>query len=197
MSDSFSQAGQDIFVSYLVKTDDKKFFVDIGCWVPDNINNTLKLENEGWDGLSLDITDLSKEWQKRKTKFVCNDALNIDYKKLFDDNGFPAVIDYLTIDLEGDNTRVRTLKNVFSSGREFKVLTIEHDSYRGYELSEKIPQREFLSSLGYVLVGDNVHLSGNPFEDWWINPKYISKERYEKLITKDAEYTEIIKNCID
>lgn len=197
MNDSFSQAGQDIFVSYLVDTKDKKYFVDIGCWVPDTINNTLKLENEGWDGISLDITDLTKEWEKRNTKFICSDALNIDYKKTFDDNSFPDVIDYLTIDLEGHDTRIQALKHVFSSGREFKVITIEHDSYRGYELSEKIPQREFLNNLGYVLVGDNVHLSGNPFEDWWVNPKYILKEKYEKLISKNVEYTEIIKRCND
>jgi hypothetical protein len=196
MSDSFSQAGQDIFVSYLVNTKDKKYFVDIGCWVPDTINNTLKLENEGWDGVSLDITDLTKEWEKRNTKFVCSDALSIDYKKIFDDSMFPDIIDYLTIDLEGNDTRIQALKRVFSSGREFKVITIEHDSYRGYELSEKTPQREFLNNLGYVLVGDNVHLSGNPFEDWWVNPKYILKEKYESLISRNVEYTEIIKKCI-
>lgn len=197
MNNSFSQAGQDIFVSYLVDVKYKKYFIDIGCWVPDTLNNTLKLENEGWDGISLDITDLTKEWEKRKTKFICCDALTIDYKKIFNDNNFPNIIDYLSIDLEGYDTRVKALKRVFSSGREFKVITIEHDSYRGYEYSEKIPQREFLNNLGYVLVGDNVHLSGNPFEDWWINPKFILKEKYENLISKNVEYTEIIKKCME
>jgi hypothetical protein len=196
MSSSFSQAGQDIFVSYLSRTTDQKYFLDVGCWVPDTINNTLKLENEGWYGVSIDITDLSKEWSVRKTKFIASDALTINYEQLFDDNNFPKVVDYLTIDLEGFDTRIKTLRKIFESTREFKILTIEHDSYRGYEQSEKIPQREFLSKLGYVLVGDNIHLSGNPFEDWWVNPKYISKEIYEKLISKDVEYTEIIKKCI-
>lgn len=197
MSNSFSQAGQDIFVSHLINTNEKKYFVDIGCWVPDVINNTLKLENEGWDGVSIDITDLSKEWEKRNTKFIVSDALSINYKKLFDDNKFPNVIDYLNVDLEGNGTRIQALKQIFLSNRDFKIITIEHDSYRGYDSSEKNPQRDFLHKMGYVLVGDNIHLSGNPFEDWWVNPTYIVKEKYENLISKDVEYTEIIKKCIN
>lgn len=193
MGNKYSQAGQDRFTLSLVNQSKANFFLDIGCWVPDTLNNTLLLEENGWDGISIDITDLSAEWSSRKSKFICTNALTVDYQKIFDENGAPQHIDYLNLDIEGDGTRFKVLEMIMKTNRDFSVITIEHDMYRGYELSEKLPQVELLTKLGYTLVCDNVCLTGNPFEDWWVNPKYISTNKFEHLICSNKEANEIIK----
>jgi len=191
MSQNYSQAGQDLFVLSLIKDAGRHYFVDVGCWLPDRINNTFLLEKNGWYGISVDILDLKKEWEIRNTPFVQENALSTDYEKLFDNNSLPNVIDYLNVDIEGNGDRFLTLKKIFESNREFKVITIEHDVYRGYREAEQIPQREFLSKAGYVLLCSDVRLSNNPFEDWWVNPKYV--ENYDHLFSNDLEYSEILK----
>ncbi len=102
------------------------------------------------------------------------------------------IIDYLSLDIEGLGFRFEALKKVFESKRQFKVITIEHDSYRGQEFVEKeaIPQRSFLKEKGFVLVCEDVCNSKNPFEDWWINPKYITE--YQKFICKKTSWNNII-----
>ena len=150
MNNSQSQSGQDLFVLQLIKNK-KPYFVDIGCWEPINLNNTYLLENNGWNGISIDITDLTTEWTARKSKFVKANALELDYTTLFNENKAPKVIDYLTIDIEGNGDRFLTLKKVLESDREFKIITIEHDSYRGYELTEAKPQRELLLERCYFI----------------------------------------------
>lgn len=193
MIKSYSQAGQDTFVSSLIDNNEIRYFIDIGCWEPTNLNNTMLLEEQGWIGLSLDITDLTNEWLSRKTPFIVGNALTTDYKKLFDDHSIPNLVDYLNIDIEGKGDRYNALLKVFLSGREFKIITIEHDSYRGLDEYESKPQRDFLIKNGYILLCANVKLGGNPFEDWWINPKYFSLEKYDYLKINDVEYNEIIK----
>jgi hypothetical protein len=189
----YSQAGQDKFVLSFFSDDYKGSFVDIGCWMPDDLNNTLRLEERGWFGVSLDIRDLRSDWQRRNTPFVCDNALTCDYQNLFKSLSMPKVIDYLSLDIEGDGGRYSALLRLFETNCEFKIITIEHDCYRGYEQSERTKQREFLLNLGYVLVCSNVKLSGNPFEDWWINPKYINEDKYQKLISESLSYDEILK----
>lgn len=192
MGQSNSQSGQDILVSKLLNPN-KGFFVDVGCWKPIELNNTLLLEKNGWKGVSIDILDMSNEWSIRKTKFIQGNALEIDYTKLLNQNNAPKIIDYLTVDVEGDGYRYLALKKVLESDRVFKLITVEHDLYRGYEESEANPQRQLLTELGYLLICKNVTCSGNPFEDWWINPKYVDSNLYSKIICENKEFSEIIK----
>lgn len=167
---SYSQVGQDRFVLSMFPKNHKGFFIDIGCQLPNGINNTLLLEENGWDGISFDIVNYSKEWEKeRKTKFVCADALSCDFSKY----KLPKVIDYLSLDIEGDGSRVAALKRILNCGFVFKIITIEHDSYRGYEKTERDPQRELLTQAGYHLFLPDVSDHGLAFEDWWIHPEYI------------------------
>jgi len=189
---NFSQSGQDLFVSYLINNSEQRYFLDIGCYMPFDLNNTIYLENIGWNGLSIDILDLKNEWKKRKTNFKSVDALKINYDEIMNEYNFPQIIDYLSLDIEGLGFRFEALKKVFESKRQFKVITIEHDSYRGQEFVEKeaIPQRSFLKEKGFVLVCEDVCNSKNPFEDWWINPKYITE--YEKFICKKTSWNNII-----
>src|SRR5208337_1406015 len=122
----------------------KGTFVDVGCWMPDKINNTIMLEEHGWSGISLDIVDMSNEWKIRKTPFICANALTCNYKKIFNEQQIPNVIDYLSLDVEGNGDRYNVLVKIFESESDFKIITIEHDAYRGYEKTERERQREFL-----------------------------------------------------
>lgn len=173
---SYSQAGQDIFVATILNKPGT--FLDLGCSLPKKINNTMLLEELGWTGISVDIIDYSAEWEVRKTKFLRHDCLNIDLKKLLEENFNNEIIDYLTLDMEKIGDRFRLLEKAISTGFKFKVITIEHDAYinKSYEELERDKQRILLESLGYILICKDVSQKQFPtsyFEDWWINPEFI------------------------
>jgi len=190
----YSQAGQDIFILSLFDKDYNGTFVDIGCNMPNTINNTLLLEKNGWTGISIDIENFSKEWESRKTPFIQVDALKCNYKDLFKSYNLPKVIDYLNLDIEGEGLRYKALERVMKIG-DFKAITIEHDLYRGYDLSERLPQRKLLSELGYLLLCSDVHVNNinYPFEDWWVNPKYLNESQYIHYKSVYKSGFEIIK----
>jgi len=168
---SYSQIGQDKFVLSHFPQDHKGTFMDVGCSLPQKLNNTLLLEKHGWDGWSFDILDYKKQWRSRKSKFIQANVLTVDYVML----DLPEYIDYLSLDIEGDGMRFKALQKVMALPIEFAVITIEHDAYRGYTKSEKEPQRKLLKEKGYKLVCADVQHNGCIFEDWYINPKYITK----------------------
>lgn len=171
---TYSQVGQDLFVLSMFPKGYKGTFVDIGCGLPVLINNTMLLEENGWTGLSIDIFPYNGKWDKvRKTMFFCADALTVNYDIFFKLLKLPKIIDYLSIDVEGEGNRFKTLKRVLEANYNFRVITIEHDVYAGYDLTERQPQRELLNGLGYHLYKPDVTYGGNAFEDWWVNPKFI------------------------
>ena len=194
---SYSQCGQDLVVMSLLKIKNGTF-LDLGCYLPKNINNTFLLEQNGWTGISLDLNNYHKEWEVRKNKFIQCDCLQQDYNKLLSENYNSNVIDYLTLDMERLGDRYQLLEKVMLSNYEFKILTIEHDSHLGMEYvnQEKIPQRELLSKLGYVLVCADVSHKDFPndfYEDWWVNPKYIDIDTYEKWSSNKTSVDKIFE----
>ena len=193
--ETYSQCGQDLFVKSLFPKGYIGTFVDIGCYKPQFLNNSYLLEKNNWRGVCLDIMKgLEEEWESRpNSTFVCANAITTDYFEVFNDAMLPSVIEYLSIDIEGNGLRYKTLEKVFESGREFQVITIEHDSYRGMDKTEKIPQRKFLTSMGYELGCSDIVLTGNSFEDWWVNPKYIEKSKYEHLICDREDALKIME----
>lgn len=195
---SFSQASQDLFVRYAFENKRGGTFVDVGCQLPETINNTCMLERElGWYGVSIDVQDFSKEWTVRDCPFVCADALTCDFGKAL--YGLPAVVDYLNVDIEGMGCRFQALKRAMDGGRTFKVVTVEHDAYRGYGESERKPQRALLSSLGYeLLCADVCAGDGTPFEDWWVNPQYVPLAPRIMVLKADGErHSDIIARVRD
>jgi len=140
-------------------------FLDVGCREPKFLNNTLLLEENGWTGVSIDINDYSNQWEERNTLFIQADALKFDYKEL---SWMPTVIDYLSLDIEGEGLRYNALLKIIVDGLSFRVITIEHDAYCGYDLTERRPQRELLNRMGYTLIKPDVKNDGFEFEDWWI-----------------------------
>jgi hypothetical protein len=178
--ESYSECGQDLFVMSLLNIKNGKF-LDLGCNLPIKINNTYLLELNGWDGISVDILDYSKEWESRKSKFINEDCFNIDFNNFLPKFYNEKTIDYLSLDMEEVGERYKLLEKILITGYDFKIITIEHDSYLGdnYELNEKIPQREILKKYGYKLICSDVSQEKNPdlyYEDWWVNEKYFDEK---------------------
>jgi hypothetical protein len=189
---TYSRDKQDLFVLTIFGEHHIGNFIDIGCYLPVEGNNTFLLENFGWHGVSIDIRDFRNEWKMRKTPFIIKDALICDYKEIFNGYGLPRIIDYLSLDVDGSGDRFTALKKVFESTHEFKIITLEHDAYAGNELTERKKQREFLLEKNYVLFASNVMCSSGPFEDWWINPKYVGG--FENQLIEGKYPQEIIAN---
>jgi hypothetical protein len=190
--EKYSQAGQDEFVLNLFGKDHKGFFVDVGCGLPDEINNTLLLEENGWSGISIDNENYADQWKSRNNAFICEDALNCNYNEIFEQHQMPKVIDYLSLDIEGEGSRYKALERIMQSEYEFKFMTVEHDVYRGYYISEAFHQRSLLTKMEYVILCCDVRNGIYPFEDWWINPKYFKKSDYIDYVCSFLDYNEIL-----
>lgn len=177
-----SDCKQDSFVISTLNSLRKGFWVEYGCQGPIKGSNThvLELEYE-WKGLSLDIEpSFLAEWDgvRNTDRLVCADALKIDHEKLYAEHNVPNVVDYLSLDIEPPDATWECLQKIPFDKYIFKVVTYEHDSYRGYP---KEPSREFFSERGYVRVPDNIvrgfHGGILNAEDWYIH------ESCEDLIT--------------
>jgi hypothetical protein len=185
--ESYSECGQDLFVMSLLNIKNGKF-LDLGCNLPIKINNTYLLELNGWDGISVDILDYSKEWESRKSKFINEDCFNIDFNNFLPKFYNEKTIDYLSLDMEEVGKRYKLLEKILITDYDFKIITIEHDSYLGdnYELNEKIPQREILKKYGYKLICSDVSQEKNPdlyYEDWWVNEKYFDEKNIKSWVS--------------
>ena len=193
----YAQMCQDLFAYLMLEKKTNLTYVDVGCRDPYENNNTWFLEKTlNFTGLSFDIIDYSDIWLKRNSVFIQEDGITADFNKIFKKYEMPNVIDYLTRDLEGNGDRYKGLINLPFDEYDFKVITIEHDAYRGYDQSERQPQRDFLESKGYVLVASNVcSHAGDQQEDWWINPKYISRDIYLPFVSESQKFSKIFKFC--
>jgi hypothetical protein len=194
---SYSQCGQDIFVYNLMKGQPGKF-LDLGCSLPKKINNTYLLELNGWFGISLDIQNFNEQWKERSCPFIQSNCLTEDYNTLLPKHYDSNLIDYLTLDMEGCGDRFKLLSKIMDTNYEFKIITIEHDSYMGdsFVKGEKIPQRELLKSKGYILIGSDISHSKSPdlfFEDWWVNPKHFSQEEINKWVSEKVSCDKIFE----
>ena len=171
-----SQIGQDKFVLEHLNNKKNGFFIDIGSGHPVKINNTIVLEKEyEWSGISFDygppyaheLSDVTMEkfleiWSSyRNTKIITGDARKHNFKKIFEENNVPKIIDYLSLDLEPPVVTLEVLKLIPFDEYDFRVITFEHDYYR--EKSTQGPSREFLKNHGYKLI-KNV----NDQEDWYV-----------------------------
>ena len=116
----------------------------------------------------MDIENFEAQWKQRKSIYIQDNALTFDYFKLYEIIPKLESFDYLSLDIEGMGSRFNALARIICSGFKFKVMTIEHDSYRGFEKWETIPQRNLLKAFGYTLFRADVDSEGMIFEDWWI-----------------------------
>ncbi len=184
-----SDAYQDQFVYKLLNQKRHGYFVDIGSCGAINSNNSYFFESLGWRGICVEIDKgYAPSYSERRCTFINQNALTVDYTNVLENDNAPLFIDYLSVDI--DELSIDAIKLLPHDKYTFGVITIEHDGYI-YGNRYRQPQREFLKSLGYHLLGSNVrvpdrhfrslstlnHLDNNGFEDWWVHPS-LQKNHY-------------------
>ena len=191
---SYSQAGQDIFVIRLLKEKVKGIFLEIGAYHPTDLSNSYLLESKyDWKGICIDIDEELESLfnSQRKCFFISQNAVEINYKELFDEVGIKS-FDYISFDV--DKATLQTLKNFPLKEYPAAVITYEHDCY-GHGDDDKNESRKIFEDLGYVRLCSDVKHNGNPFEDWYYNPRMLSltAKEIKKYTCEGLEYTEILE----
>jgi hypothetical protein len=184
---NYSQAYQDMFVLSMLNGKRNGTFVEIGTFHPTEISNTYLLEKQyGWNGISIDINDIVDYNNVRTSKLIIEDALKIDYSKLFKEHNLPNHIDYLQLDIEPPNNTLECLKRIPFDEYTFSVITFETDSYYSGNTISDI-SRKILDDNGYELIVADVcnHDIIYPFEDWYVNPKFVDPKLI-KLFKSDT-----------
>lgn len=197
-----SQAGQDQFILKILNNKHNGYFLEIGSNHPININNTYVLEKEfNWSGLMVDydrsFAKLYTQYRP-KSKYIIEDATNINYLYELDNINAPVNIDYLQIDLEVTNKStincLELLDNSIFQKYKFATVTFEHDIYRGDHYNTREKSRSIFKKNGYILVFPDVSDANNKFEDWYVYPDLVDMN-YINTIKRDysLEWSEIIK----
>ena len=199
MSNFYSDAKQDQFAANILQFKKDGYCVDIGSCHSISSNNTYYFQSLNWKSISVEIeSSYNQSYASRRNGVHLNaNALEIDYKKIFEDYKFPKNIDYLSLDI--DTLSIDVLKILPLDDYRFKVITIEHDGYL-YGDKYRDEQRGILSSYGYLLLCSNVYVEQPgyegkeyPFEDWWIDPKEFDDKIVEKIKSESSYPSEIIK----
>jgi len=163
---SYSKECQDLFAYYLVGSNGT--FLDLGCWYPDNANNTMLLEEIGWSGLLFDVNmhAINACCKLRSSRAFCVDVTSNVFEIVLDEYWSGHHFDYISLDV--DKASFSVLEKILARGITFKCMTFEHDYYALGDILRK-PSREALRNYGYVLLFEDVKLSdGSIWEDWWI-----------------------------
>lgn len=178
ITETHSQAYQDIFVLTLMNGKRNGEYFEVGANVPDYTNNTYLLaKNFDWNGTSIDFLDLESHWKsiRPNNRFVRCDALTVDYEELIGQN---RTIDYLQLDIEPCTNTLSALMRMPHSKYRFGIISFETDFYTGGQAPYvRQKSREVLSSLGYTLIIPDVIVDNtNPYEDWWVDLDLVNRD---------------------
>jgi len=164
-----SQIGQDEFVVEKLGGKTSGFYVDIACGFPQEISNTYVLEKHyDWRGISIDNDkERIDQWEGNRSTWglIRADVFTLDLAEVLDQHEAPAIIDYLSLDLEPPNLTFAVLDNIPWDSYKFRLVTFEHDAYRNNGKFVQ-PSREFFLSKGYELVLPKKEHRKQ--EDWWV-----------------------------
>lgn len=168
----YAKEGQDLAAMALLGKNG--YFLDIGMGVCDDGNNSLRLEEAGWNGLMFDLSseNVSIANQKRRNKAIQCDVTTFSFEDCLLENSAPFLIDYISMDTDAANTELVT-RFPFDK-YEFCFLTFEHDFYNtGWE-RKRACEKALAKYPKYVRIVDNCLVNGLAWEDWWINTDYVS-----------------------
>jgi hypothetical protein len=187
MEKFYADAKQDQFVANILDFKRDGYCVDIGSNHSVISNNTYVFQDLGWTSISVESDSVYNQTYSTRTSGVHlnENALEVNYKKVFEEYEFPECIDYLSLDV--DTASLSVLNILPLDKYRFRVITIEHDAYLYGDMYRKT-QRELLESYGYFLLCSNVYAEQPgyegkecPFEDWWIDPLQFSEELIKKI----------------
>jgi len=160
-------------------------FLDIGCG-GEMFSNTLALEGLGWRGTLVDNSEWAAEFcrRERPSRFVPGDATVVDLGLR------PGVIDYLSLDIDAGT--LDALRRLPLWDVSFRVITIEHDSYR-FGDGPRDKMRLHLEGNGYDLLCEDVcSTDGSPFEDWWVHRMLVDPSIAEPFRCSGRIWTDIL-----
>lgn len=189
---SFSQSWQDLFVLSMLDGKKNGLYLEVGAQVPVENNNTYLLHHLfGWNGMSIEIDPVHfYAWsqQRPNSNLVIADALAVDYHEAFQKwYGSNHQLDYLQLDIDPSINTLKVLQKLPLDDYRFSVITFETDAYTN-DLTAQIESRKILSAYGYELVCPNVGVLFSPvsndlipFEDWWVDPAIVSREKINAL----------------
>lgn len=193
---NYSQAYQDIFTLSVLGYKKNGTYLEIGSGNPTFGNNTALLEKDfNWFGIAIEIDEsLANEYNKeRKNRCINSDATTIDYLDLLKQTFTDNKIDYLQIDCDPPSQSYNILTQIPFDQYEFNVVTFEHDYYDDPEKKYKALSIDYLNSLGYVLLVENVAVDKFfPFEDWWIH-----NSLYNDIIKNNFENINVRTTCVE
>ena len=184
------QINQDIFVLACLNQKQNGTFLEIGSEHPIIINNTYFLETKyAWRGVMVEYNteyvDMYKFYRSNSVH-VFDDARNIDYKLVLEENGFPRDMDFLQIDLHVHNdSTMATLERLdrdIMDTYTFATVCFEHDAYTGDEHDTRQRSREIFDRRGYVRLFADVE----NMEDWYIHPRLVTNPVILKLKTEES-----------
>ena len=190
------QAQQDKFVVNILKGKKNGYFLEIGSNHPININNSYLLETKyDWKGIMVEYDSnflpLYKKYRPNSIHII-NDATEVDYKKVFEENNMPLLFDYLQIDLEANNgSTIKTLQkldNEIFDTYKFATVTFEHDIYHTNFDNTRIKSRDIFKKRGYICVFEDINMDNNPYEDWYVHPDLVDMNYVNNLIENNKTY---------
>ena len=190
------QSEQDKFVLNVLKNKKNGYFLEIGSNHPISINNSYLLEKEyDWRGIMVeyDSNFLSQYKQYRPNSIhIINDATEVDYKNVFEQNNMPLSLDYLQIDLEANNgSTIKTLQkldNEIFDTYKFATVTFEHDIYHTNFANTRLESRNIFAKRGYICVFEDINTGGNPYEDWYVHPDLVDINYVNNLIENNKTH---------
>jgi FkbM family methyltransferase len=205
---SNSQASQDLFVLNMTNNKKNGYFLEIGSHDAICINNTYLLEKDyGYKGLLVDYSnqyEYGYKIHRPNSLYKINDARNVDYKNILDNNNFPKNMDYLQIDLDVENKStletLYLLNDTIFDTYKFATVTFEHDYYRGDFFDTRNTSRHIFKARGYVLVFPDVCTDDGcvgsgwqSFEDWYVHPDLVDMSFVNSIKTdKSLPHMDII-----
>jgi hypothetical protein len=175
------------------------FYIDVGSCGAIHSNNTYLFDTMGWKGVCIEIDPgYIPSYAARSARLYTANALELNYRNVFEENNAPNSIDYMSLDI--DQKSVNVLEILPHDSYRFKVITIEHDYYLYADAYQK-KQRDILNGLGYHLLCANVYVQQSgfyrencAFEDWWIDPTYFDVQKYSHVQCDGKYPTQIIQS---
>jgi hypothetical protein len=167
--------GEDLFIKKFFKKKQKGYYVDIGCYHPIDGNNTYLLYKKGWNGVNIDINQLSIDLFKTARK----DDLNINIAV---SNKFKKVKLYYRRKINMLNTIDRKFAKVnFKKG--FSTKSINSDTLNSILKGSKYKDRA-IDFLNLDIEGNELNaLKSIDFKKY--KPKLICIEIHNLKSTKD------------
>jgi hypothetical protein len=177
-----SELGQDEVIDKLLKRKTSGTFVDIGACYYQKFNNSFFFETDrGFRGLAVEMNkNYTDGWREHRpnTILVVDDATKVDYQKILDENNFPKVIDFLSVDIDPNTATFKALCKVMNTSYRFNTIAFETDYGRGPPKPGNVRDlsRDFLTPLGYILVKEIYTHGDFHVDDIWVHESIFDKD---------------------